>query len=326
MRTTPTALAHALLNEPAYPLAQGQDGLLTHRQLIELGCPRATISHRCRPSGPWQRVLPRVVLLQTGPPTPQQRLRAALLYASPNALLTGQAALSLYAVRSAPHVASLRTVDILVPEPRRLRNTAYVRIHRTRHVPRALPIQGLPCVPLPRAVADTVPSLRRESDVLALLAGVVQAGRCTVEQLIASLRAAHLASSPHVAATLQALIAGVLSVAEEEAHRLLAGSGLPTPLWNPTLHTPSGAFLARPDAYWPREGVALEIDSEEFHLGPASYRATLRRRLRMEGYGVGVVSVAPRLVRECPGEVVAAIRAKLGVGRVRPVSVVVADR
>ncbi|MDG4859311.1 hypothetical protein P8605_14275 [Streptomyces sp. T-3] len=247
------------------------------------------------------------------------------MYASPNALLTGQAALSLYAVRSAPHPASLRTVDVLVPEPRRLRNAAYVRIHRTRHIPQGLPIQGLPCAPLPRAVADAVPSLRREPDVLALLAGVVQAGRCTVEQLIAALRSAHVASSPHVAATLQALIAGALSVAEEEARRFLTKAGLPTPLWNPALHTPSGAFLARPDAYWPREGVALEIDSEEFHLGPASYRATLRRRLRMEGYGVEVVSVAPRLVRERPGEVVAALRAKLGAGRGRLVSVVVTD-
>ncbi|WP_327355800.1 hypothetical protein [Streptomyces sp. NBC_01304] len=138
-----------------------------------------------------------------------------------------------------------------------------------------------------------VPSLCHESDVLALLAGVIQASRCTVEQLIAALSSAYLASSPHVAAALQALIAGALPVAGEDARRILTKSGLPTPLWNPALRTPSGAFLAQPAAYWPREGVALEIDSEEFHLEPASYRATLWRRLRMETAAVDVVSVAP---------------------------------
>ncbi|MGP3637646.1 hypothetical protein ACTU45_30630, partial [Streptomyces sp. 24-1644] len=88
---------------------------------------------------------------------------------------------------------------------------------------------------------------------------------------------------------------------------------------------PDGSFLAVPDAYWPREGVALEVDSEEFHLGATAYRATLRRRLKLETHGIEVVTVAPALVRDHPDEVVAAVLAKLrlGAGRREPIGVVV---
>ncbi|MEV6652345.1 hypothetical protein [Streptomyces sp. NPDC051219] len=32
----------------------------------------------------------------------------------------------------------------------------------------------------------------------------------------------------------------------------------------------NGEFLATPDGYWPEEGVALEIDSAEYHFSRAS--------------------------------------------------------
>ncbi|MFW6695864.1 hypothetical protein [Streptomyces sp. MAR4 CNX-425] len=55
--------------------------VMTARQLREHGVPTADAARRCRPGGPWQQLLPGVYLLHAGPPTPEERLHAALLYA-----------------------------------------------------------------------------------------------------------------------------------------------------------------------------------------------------------------------------------------------------
>src|ERR1700688_4647484 len=78
---------------------RSQDRVVAHRQLVELGFPERTIRNRTVPGGPWQRILPKTYLTQTGPPSPRQLKRAALLYGAQDsgrgALLTGVAALEL---------------------------------------------------------------------------------------------------------------------------------------------------------------------------------------------------------------------------------------
>ncbi|RSS33995.1 hypothetical protein EF912_37135, partial [Streptomyces sp. WAC07061] len=86
-------------------VARRQLGLATRHQLTATaGVPGGTVTSRTRPGGPWQRLLPRVYLLQTGPPDHRQRALAAVLYAAEpaadplsgeTAALTGAAALSL---------------------------------------------------------------------------------------------------------------------------------------------------------------------------------------------------------------------------------------
>ncbi|MCS0634645.1 hypothetical protein NX801_03020 [Streptomyces sp. LP05-1] len=138
MLPTPETLA-------ADPLVTAQDGVATVHQLMDLGCAASVIATHCRPAGPWRRLLPRVILLRTEPPTLRQRLRGALLYAGPDALLTGPAALAL-------HQGTLPTdlphVDVLVSTDRAPRTHAYVRVHRThRPVPRVA-VEGLACARL----------------------------------------------------------------------------------------------------------------------------------------------------------------------------------
>ncbi|MFD8985832.1 hypothetical protein ACFV0Q_38950, partial [Streptomyces sp. NPDC059564] len=93
-------------------VARRQLGLATRHQLTTIaGIPDATITSRTRPGGPWQRLLPRVYLLQTGPPDHRQRALAAVLYAAEptadplsgdTAALTGAAALTLLGIRDTP--------------------------------------------------------------------------------------------------------------------------------------------------------------------------------------------------------------------------------
>ena len=53
---------------------------------------------------------------------------------------------------------------------------------------------------------------------------------------------------------------GVRSTAEADLRTLIIQARLPTPLYNPDLYV-GGKFLARPDAWWPDAGVAVEVDS-----------------------------------------------------------------
>src|SRR5207249_4162555 len=97
-------------------LIRSQDQVVAHRQLVELGFPERTIRNRTVPGGPWQRILPRTFLTQTGPPSPRQLARSALLYGVPDstrdAVLTGAAALELFGLRRVPRQTQ---VHVLVP-------------------------------------------------------------------------------------------------------------------------------------------------------------------------------------------------------------------
>ncbi|MFF5567278.1 hypothetical protein ACFY7Z_21820 [Streptomyces sp. NPDC012623] len=311
-------------------LAGTQMRLATSRQLRAAGLSSSTTARRCRPGGPWQRPLPGVVLIQTGEPTTRQRLLAAVLYGDtgaggdrdvgspspglPSSALTGEAALSLYGVRG----AGGERADVLVDARRGLRDRSYVRVRRTNRWPPTLLVDGIPCVRPVRAASDFAAHEPSPERVRAILAATVQKCPCHPEDLRAELRASHALRNSAVRAVLDELRAGIQSIAEGQARDTLRAAGVPDALWNPTLLTATGAFLARPDAYWPFAGVALEIDSEQFHLGVAEYRSTLRRRLRMEAHGIDVVSAVPALVRDHPQELVRAVTAKLRQGTARP--------
>lgn len=152
----------------------------------------------------------------------------------------------------------------------------------------------------------------------ALLAEVVQRGRCTLEELTSALRSGHHASDPWVATTVEGLTAGVRSVAEAAARRLLRQAGIPDPLWNQDLYLPDGTFLARPDAYWPQAGVALEIDSREWHVSPGDWERTMARRNGMIRHGLTVLSVSPSQLRNDPTDLITTLRAALTTGAAGP--------
>ncbi|OEV29656.1 hypothetical protein AN219_15345, partial [Streptomyces nanshensis] len=58
-----------------------QRRVLTATALREHGVSLGAANERCGPGGPWQLLLPGVYLLHSGPPTSDERLHAALLYA-----------------------------------------------------------------------------------------------------------------------------------------------------------------------------------------------------------------------------------------------------
>jgi hypothetical protein len=57
-------------------------------------------------------------------------------------------------------------------------------------------------------------------------------------------------------------------------------------MYNARLYLLDGTFLAMPDAWWPRAGVAGEVDSLRHHILAKDHEETMARRNRMEAAGV----------------------------------------
>jgi hypothetical protein len=140
------------------------------------------------------------------------------------------------------------------------------------------------------------------------MAEVIQRRGCTVAEVAHELGAAQMRGTALARRVLAEVTAGVRSVAEAEARDLLRRAGVPEPLWNRDVYDARERWLARPDAFWPQYGLVLEIDSLEWHLSPASYRATQARQRRLGKAGLVVLPVLPSVIREQPGAFIAELR------------------
>jgi hypothetical protein len=141
----------------------------------------------------------------TGTPTFEQKEMAALLYAGPESLITGRAALWHHGIGSGwppPDV-----IDVLLPAERQRVDVNFVRLHRTSRLPSpatalapggaaatgtaaaagAWPASPLRLAPAPRAVADAAWQLTSLDDVRAVVADALSSGRCTLDELTTEL-------------------------------------------------------------------------------------------------------------------------------------------
>jgi hypothetical protein len=297
-------------------ILQAQEHVISRRQAFGCGMTRAVLGSRTKPDGPWRRLLPGVYAAHTGTPTVPQQEMAALLHAGPGSVLTGQAAL--HGLRLA--TPRPRCFDVLVPATRRPASLGFVAVHRTTRMPQRVIREGERRYALPpRAFADAARSLAGLAEVRALIAGAVQRGDCPLSALARELREGQMWDSARLRRVLEEVADGVRSVTEAEFRNLITRARLPWPSFNARLFTADGSFIACPDAWWAREGVAVEIDSREWHLNPAGWERTMRRHARMSTHGILVLHFTPRQIRTDPARVIATIRATLAVGAARPV-------
>jgi hypothetical protein len=274
-------------------LLKEQLGLITRGQLLALG----------------------VYLSVSGEPNLLQKQMAALLYAGPGSLITGPVALLHYNISGAP---DLETIDVLLPGERHRVNTGFVRIHRTYRMPGQFTSTGpLRFASPARAVADTAGRLTSLREVRAVVAGAVQLGRCTVSQLADELRDGPIRHSALFRTVLSEVADGIRSTTEGDLRDLIKKARLPMPLFNPSLYQDE-TFISRPDAWWPDAGVAVEVDSREWHLGPAEWERTMARHTLMGALGIIPLHFSPGQIRREPAIMVQRITDALESGRKRP--------
>lgn len=283
-------------------------GVLTTRELRAHGVPAGVAGGRCRPGGPWQRLLPGVYLLHSGPPSGEERVQAALRYAAgrtSEALVTGLAALALHGLAGAPELDAVRRIDVLVPRTRRLRSVGCARLVRAHSLPRPGQVGGFPVAPVARALADAVGSLSDAVLARRLLITAVRGGHCEPQAVVREFSRTRVLARPHVVRAVETLLDESRALAEEQLREMVYDGGLPDPCWNVELHLPSGAYLGGVDAYWPDHAVAVEIDARVPRGGagapvtaPLDLPAELaRKRQILEGLGIALVLVTPRALR-----------------------------
>jgi len=305
--------------------ADAQFGLITAAQLAEIGVHASTASRRSL-GGMWTRVLPGVHLVDGGMPTRQQREMAALLYAGPDALLTGTSALRHHGVRAlglqevSDDVAERpEPVHVLIPHQRRRLSTGYVRVERTHRFPAVvIRRRGVAMSSVPRSVGDAARRSRRPSDVAALVAEVVQRGLATVPELDEELRVGARRGSGLFRDALMSVSGGARSAPEGDLARLLESAGIPSVRYNAVLATESGRHVATSDAWLDDVGLAIEVDSVAHHTSPDDFARTLRRNARYAAAGVLVLGVLPADLRDRPSAVLHEVLAARAAAGARP--------
>lgn len=325
--------------------ARTHDSVVTVRQLREYGLAPALIAERCRPGGPWRQLLPQVMLLHPGPPSSEERVRAALLYAGRDpgahgpvgggreAMVTGLAALALHRFSCVPPLTGLPRIDVLVARQRRLRDAGDVSIHRVRELPRPQDVCGLPCAPVARALADAVAELDDLDTVRVLFAEALRGGHCDASAVLRELEAAGLLERPYVRRALDVLRAEDRAMAEQRLYTMVRGHGLPDPVWNVELDLPGGPPLGGVDAYWPEHAVAVAVAADPHADDDRTdddlvWVARARQRERLETLGITVLYLTPAKLWSAVEQQAAVVRAALSgsAGRTPAAYVVVTPR
>ncbi len=276
------------------------DGVVRVADLRASGMSNHALAARCRPSGPWQRILPGVVVLSNAPPTRRQLVRAALLYTGRGAVLSG-----VDAVRAHGLPAPERDeVLVLIPSARRQTSRAYLTVERTTRLPAAVRRAGLPVAPLSRAVVDAARRERDGDHLASLVLTPVRAGMCTIAELRAELNSGNQRGS----AAVRMLLAGgeheVVPVTQGLARRLLRRAPLPPPRWQVDLHARDGTLLGVADAWWPEAGLAWSLGTQRLPLPQDDpTRATLAE------LGITVLHTDPEQLRTAPDTVMAELAA-----------------
>lgn len=265
--------------------------VVSREQALALGYTGRAIDHRSR-SGTWRRLLPRTYLT-SDTLTPADRLDAALLFAGRGAALSGAAALRESGVRA---VAPSARVLVLVPPDNRIDSYEFAQIRRTHRPIDIARRPGRRRVVPARATADRALELAHIDDVRALVARVVGDGHATLDALVAELVAGPQRGSALLRRALAEVGAGAASAPEARAATVLRRAGVPAFEQNAEIRLPNGQRYVA-DFLWRDLRAILEIDSIEYHLGPAQWRATMDRHLILTTLGYSVIHRPPSALR-----------------------------
>jgi hypothetical protein len=286
-------------------LLDRQHQVISRRQLLTAGVDDVTTYRKIR-SGQWRKLLPGVVLVVADSLGTEQKRVAAGLYGGEQSQITGLGALHWYGFRQAPVTDK---IHLLVPHATRRRSAGFVVVQRTLALDRAERDADLYRLVSPaRAVVDACRSLTELRDVRAIVAEAVQARHTSALTIDEEIRRAARSRTGLARQALTEVIAGVRSAPEAELRDITGRSSLlPEILWNPTLTTLDGRPLPTPDGWIDDVGIALEVDSAEYHSKDEGWTTTLDRHNSLARYDVQVLHLTPSQIRAAPRAVLATI-------------------
>lgn len=277
-------------------LAAEQIGVVSRRQLTEHGV--STGQLRWQLGRTWRQLLPGVVLLGAGLPTPPQRHVAAQLYAGPQSWLAGPTAAVILGLL--PEEGD-RRVHVLVPATSKPRAINGVIVRRTRLMNERLVQRGpLRVSCRPRAVVDAAAVLP-ESAARSFIIDVVRRRLVRLDDLTHWVEVRQTDGRVRLRRALQEAAAGAWSAPEADLAALVRTSRvLPTAWLNPGLQDDTGIRLTTPDVWFDDVGMAVMIHSRQFHAGTLQWDATVNDDSELSSYRIVVVGVTPEQLARDP--------------------------
>ncbi|HEX5614425.1 MAG TPA: type IV toxin-antitoxin system AbiEi family antitoxin domain-containing protein [Acidimicrobiia bacterium] len=247
-----------------FTTAAGQHGLVTVRQLLEIGMSRESVARRRR-TGMLRAVRRGVFAVTSHPTTREQSLLAAVLAAGPTAALSHLSAAGLWGL-VAPEPGMIEVTTVLERSPRLPgvrchRSGLLVDLDRTR-------VRGVPVHSVERTAADL--SGRLASDELGRLIDDAIRRRLTTYSRLwrvhERLPRAPGRSPRRFADVLLARTPGLAdreSVLEDRVYEVIRAAGLPLPV--PQFRITIGGRRRRIDFAYPDQRIAIEVDGYDVH-------------------------------------------------------------
>jgi hypothetical protein len=207
-------------------VAQAQHGLLSQRQLTELGVSRATVRNHLR-ARRWSQRTSSVFSVTTGPLSWEQQLWRAVLHAGPGALIGGLTALTVHGMKGWDRAA----VTVLVDDDLSFDELDGVHFFRTRRPLADMRAdRGLPVCEVAPAVLLFAAHEPNRRTAHGAVAATVQQRLTTVPELALWLhRFKPLRGAKGLRALLDDLGAGAQSLAEVDLRRACRKFGLAKP-------------------------------------------------------------------------------------------------
>jgi hypothetical protein len=193
---------------------------------------------------------------------------------------------------------------------RHVKSSGFVIIERTARLPVPTMVGGFPVAPLPRTVFDAARRHQDRHGIRAFLLEAVQRRRLNVLDLQTEINQGQRRWTAVLREVVGDALAGVRSIQEAVLRDAILASDLPEPLWNPRLETLKGEFIAEPDGYYEDLGIALELDSREYHyLNSDQFEATWGRHSVYNRHRIIAERIVPSMLRPKPDRALDAIRA-----------------
>ncbi len=283
---------------------RAQDGVILRTQALAGGMPRTSLDYQLR-SGHWRRVLPGVLAVDD-PTNPAVRMWAAWLWAGPNALVGGRAALYWTGLlERCPPV-----IDVYLPLSRCRRPVPGIRTHRAvvdgrdRNWIRTIAVTSVArsCLDLARWRAPNdyldLALRRREVTVREIQASLARSKGCT-----GIARATEAAKS---------VMTHPWSPPERALHAALTAAGITG--WVANRRTSSGVGTVFPDVGFKDVMLAVEINGRRYHdeaVDRDAFERTHRRAQALVDGGWIVLHFTASQVFDDPRGVVATIMTTL---------------
>ncbi len=272
---------------------------------------RAAVRHRLA-TGRWQRPHRGVVLTTPARALTRAQQQWVAVMAAPGAVLGGRSALEMLGLRGfLPTV-----VDVVLPPGRRFdKPPAWVRVHRTRHLPAEdvhrtrLP----PGTSIGRSVVDAARWAASNDEARTVIAMAFQQRLVADWEITAVLRRLpNVRRARLIAQTSTDAGGGAHSLAELDFLAISRRAGFPEPKLQFVRRDAQGR-RRYVDALFEEYGVLVEIDGGQ-HTDVRQAWADMRRQNALWVAGVRVLRFPGWLVRERPDAVVAQVRAALRAG------------